>query len=104
MNERRRERLARWIGPLIGLVLLIVAAVALERELAGANLEDILAHVRAVPARHAAAAIGLTVAGYVALTGYDALALRRSTSTGNTLKRIPRSNVDFNRFTLPNLP
>jgi phosphatidylglycerol lysyltransferase len=76
MNERRRERLMRVVGPLLGLGLLVAAAVALERELAGANLDDILANVHAVPARSAVAAMALTVGSYFALTGYDLLALR----------------------------
>jgi phosphatidylglycerol lysyltransferase len=76
MNERRRERLMRVVGPLLGLCLLIAAAVALERELAGANLADILAHVYAVPPRSAVVAIALTIGSYFALTGYDLLAVR----------------------------
>jgi phosphatidylglycerol lysyltransferase len=76
MNERRRELLTRVAGPLLGLCLLVAAAVALERELAGANLEDILAHVYAVPHRNAFLAVALTIGSYFALTGYDFLAVR----------------------------
>lgn len=76
MNEKRRERLMRVIGPLLGLALLVAASVTLERELGGANLEEILAHARSMPVGNLVAAFSLTLASYLALTGYDLLALR----------------------------
>ena len=70
------ERIAAWAGPLAGLALFAFAAVILHRELAEVDYRDVLVHFHAVPASRVALAFGLTVAGYLALTGYDTLALR----------------------------
>ena len=70
------ERIAAWAGPLAGLALVAFAAVILHRELAEVDYRDVLVHFHAVPASRVALAFGLTVAGYLALTGYDTLALR----------------------------
>jgi phosphatidylglycerol lysyltransferase len=70
------ERIAAWVGPLVGLALFAFAAAILHRELATVDYGDVLAHFRAVPPSRIALAFALTLAGYLALTGYDALALR----------------------------
>ena len=70
------ERIAAWAGPLAGLALFAFAAVILHRELAEVDYRDVLVHFHAVPASRVVLAFGLTVAGYLALTGYDTLALR----------------------------
>jgi phosphatidylglycerol lysyltransferase len=71
-----RERLLNAIGPALGLTLLAVALAILHRELQHYRLADIVAHLHAIPPRTVATALGLSVLGYLALTGYDTLAFR----------------------------
>ena len=71
-----KERLAAAAGPLLGLVLFALAAAVLQRELTEYHYGDVVAHLRAIPRTRVAVAFGLTALGYLALTGYDALALR----------------------------
>jgi phosphatidylglycerol lysyltransferase len=70
------ERIAAFAGPIVGLALFAFAAWILHRELATVDYRDVLVHFRAVPPGRVALAFALTVAGYLALTGYDTLALR----------------------------
>jgi phosphatidylglycerol lysyltransferase len=67
------ERLARALGPLIGVALFLGAIWILEREI---RHGDVLAHLRAIPPRRLALSLWLAALAYAALTGYDALAVR----------------------------
>jgi phosphatidylglycerol lysyltransferase len=71
-----RERLAAALGPIVGLLLFALAVAILHHELAEYHAGDILEHLAAIPRSRIAGALGLTVLGYLALTGYDALAFR----------------------------
>lgn len=62
--------------PLLSVVLFAAAAWALHRVLQGHALADVAAHLDAVSSWQVAAAIVLTFASYVMLTGYEALAMR----------------------------
>jgi len=69
----------RWLaalGPLIGLILFAFALSLLHRELANVHFQQIQLQVRAIPGERIVNALLLTALGYLALTGYDALALR----------------------------
>lgn len=69
------ERLRRVLPALIGLVLFFVALVVLRHELRAVSWRELSADVLATPRGRLAAALALTVANYLALTGYDFLAL-----------------------------
>jgi phosphatidylglycerol lysyltransferase len=62
----------------VGLSLLLFAAAlwVLRRELTGTHLSDVLARLGSVEPASLVLALGFTVVSYVALTGYDVLALR----------------------------
>lgn len=80
MAEPMTTRLLRWTrrlaGPLLAIVLFVVALRALRAELGGQGVEDVLAQLEALPASRIALGILLSAASYLALTGYDALSLR----------------------------
>jgi phosphatidylglycerol lysyltransferase len=61
---------------LIALVLFGAALYVLRRELAHYHYADLVAAIRAIGAHRLALAVALTAINYVALTGYDAWALR----------------------------
>lgn len=69
------ERLEK-AAPLLAAVLLLLAGLALHRELAAYRPGAVWASVKSLPIRALALAMGLTVLDYAVLTGYDALALR----------------------------
>ncbi len=71
-----RQRILAALGPLLGAVLLAVAIAVLRHEFQTYHLQDVLGHMREIPARRLALALALTALGYLALTGYDALAFR----------------------------
>lgn len=71
-----KERLAAALGPLLGLLLFALAIGILHHELAAYHTGDVLEHLGAIPRSRIACALGLTLLGYLALTGYDALAFR----------------------------
>ncbi len=71
-----RQRILAALGPLLAGLLLTLAVVVLRREFQTYHLQDILNHLRAIPARQLVLAFGLTCLGYLALTGYDTLAFR----------------------------
>lgn len=71
-----KERLARAIGPLIGIALFCGAIWILKSEIHHYHSGDVLAHLRAIPPRQLALSLALAVLAYAALTGYDALAVR----------------------------
>ena len=68
-----KERLIRALGPLVGIALFCGAIWILEREL---RHGDVLAHLRAIPLQRLALALALAALSYLALTGYDTLAIR----------------------------
>ena len=67
----RDGRFWRGLGPAIALVLFAAALWVLNRELHHYHLRDILAAAGRIPSGHIWLAVGLTVLGYVALSGYD---------------------------------
>jgi len=69
-----RQRIVALLGPLLGVVLLVLATAVLRHELEATHLRDIVAHLRGIPSRSLALAVVLTLLGYTTLTGYDALA------------------------------
>jgi phosphatidylglycerol lysyltransferase len=71
-----RQRLLAALGPILGLGLFVLAALILHHELAEYHYRDVLEHLRAIPFQHLLLALALTAVSYLALTGYDALAMR----------------------------
>jgi phosphatidylglycerol lysyltransferase len=71
-----KQRLLTALGPILGVALFALAIGILHRELAEYHYHDVLAHLRAIPREGTLLALVLTLAGYMALTGYDTLALR----------------------------
>jgi phosphatidylglycerol lysyltransferase len=71
-----KERLLAAVAPTIGLALFAATIAILHRELAAYHLQDVVGHLRAIPAVDLGTALLLTLAGYIALTGYDVLAFR----------------------------
>jgi phosphatidylglycerol lysyltransferase len=71
-----RDRLARVLGPLLGVALFCAALWVLHGEFAKYDLSDVLEHLREVRAPACAAALAATGVSYLLLTGYDGLALR----------------------------
>jgi phosphatidylglycerol lysyltransferase len=69
-------RLARLLGPAAVLAIVALALFALSRELRTYRLDDIRRSLNALRPASLAAALALTVCGYLVLTCYDALALR----------------------------
>ena len=77
--DRVNTRWTAWLrvaGPLLALVLCGLALYALHRQLASYHLHDIRRALASIPAAGLWFASLLTVLGYAAMTGYDALALR----------------------------
>lgn len=70
------ERLARALGPVLGIALFAVALWILHREIQQYHSGDVLHHLREIAKPKLALALGLTALSYVALTGYDWLAAR----------------------------
>lgn len=68
--------LIKRMGPFLGLVLFISAAVVLFRQLHAFQLHDILHRVREIPSGSIWTAVLLTISSYLVMTGYDLLALR----------------------------
>jgi phosphatidylglycerol lysyltransferase len=69
-------RVARLASPLAGLVFFGLALWALYWSLREYHYRDMVEVFRALPASRVASALGLTAAGYLVLTGYDALGFR----------------------------
>ena len=75
MSNSQRQLLHRLV-PVIALLAVGAALWLLHHELAAYRLADIRRSLQAVPTSQLLTALGLTVASYVLLTGYDTLALR----------------------------
>jgi phosphatidylglycerol lysyltransferase len=67
---------ARRIVPFVIIAVFIAALWLLHRSLDDSRLHEVLGYIGALSPGHIAAAALFTIAGYVALTGYDVLALR----------------------------
>ncbi len=80
----RLERSRTTLPAVLGLAVFVAALLALRRELGSIEYGQVMAAVFAIPASRLAAALALTVASYLALTGYDLLAL---SYVGRTLPR-----------------
>jgi phosphatidylglycerol lysyltransferase len=74
--ERGKRRLARLLGPPAILAIATLALLALWRELRAYRLTDVLRQVRDLRPQTIGLAVVVTACGYLALSGYDALALR----------------------------
>jgi uncharacterized membrane protein YbhN (UPF0104 family) len=74
--RRLLQRLQRLAPFLLSLVLFLLAAWALHRQLSGISLPDVLTEVGRIPLWALLGAVGLTGVNYLFLTGYDVLALR----------------------------
>jgi phosphatidylglycerol lysyltransferase len=70
------SRARRWVVPLLGIAVLALALSALHHELRGVTYAELTHAVRAVSRPRLLAAVALTLLAYLALTGYDALALQ----------------------------
>jgi uncharacterized membrane protein YbhN (UPF0104 family) len=68
--------LRRSLGPVVSIVLFAVAGWLLHNELRVHHFNEIVAAFQSLPNRRLWAALGLTLAGYLVMTGYDLLALR----------------------------
>ena len=67
---------ARRLVPFAGLAFFALALWGLQQSLHGLRYEHIVSALAALPSWRLAAALAITVAGYVVLAGYDMLALR----------------------------
>lgn len=65
----------RGVGPLFAMLMFGLALLALHHLLREHHLRDIVTAARRIPARQLAWGVLLTLVGYLALTGYDAVAL-----------------------------
>ena len=86
------ERLARILGPAVGIGLFCAAIFILQREIRHYQVGDVAAHLREIPLSHIVTALGLTAVAYLALTFYDALAMR--TKALRTYARLSRAKYD----------
>ncbi|HET7458807.1 MAG TPA: bifunctional lysylphosphatidylglycerol flippase/synthetase MprF [Gemmatimonadaceae bacterium] len=75
-EESRLARLARYAWPVLALALFAVAMTALRHELHEYRYRDVVAALKATPRSTLVSALLFTIAGYLTLPGYDALALR----------------------------
>lgn len=74
-SASRARLLARWIGPVVAVVLFALALHALRGELALHSYSDIVREVRTMPLQRLLAAAAFTALTYAILPAYDALAL-----------------------------
>ncbi|HWK49382.1 MAG TPA: hypothetical protein VNR40_05815, partial [Steroidobacter sp.] len=73
---RARELMARWGSPALSVIVFGIVLFLLHRALVGYHLHDVLAQLHRLPWSVIGWSCGFTAASYVALTGYDLLALR----------------------------
>ncbi|MEA2239101.1 MAG: phosphatidylglycerol lysyltransferase [Thermoanaerobaculia bacterium] len=72
----RLKRIAPFLKPLLILALFAVALRVLHDTLAQYRYHDVIAYVSALPGGQLLLAAGLTLLGYLVMTGYDTLAFR----------------------------
>jgi phosphatidylglycerol lysyltransferase len=87
-----RERLLRWLPPVVGLTLFVVALLVLRHELQSVSYRELSAAVFSRDLSALALAILLAALNYLVLTGYDLMALRH---VGRT---VPPAKVMFASF------
>ena len=76
MQQLIRERLSRFLGPVIVVFLFAAALWALRQTLRGFSYADLKTGLQGIPALNLLAALTLTALNYVVLSGYDLLALK----------------------------
>src|SRR5947209_6164845 len=74
---KRRRRMARVVGGGASLVIFLLACFVLARTLTNTNFADLRGAIAGTTAEQIAGACLLTCISYLALTGYDAVALRQ---------------------------
>lgn len=72
----RLKRIVPFLKPLLILLVFALALHVLQATLARYRYRDILAYLRSLPGDQVGSAIGLTILGYLVMTGYDTLAFR----------------------------
>jgi uncharacterized membrane protein YbhN (UPF0104 family) len=75
-TEPRRKKLPRWLRYLINFALILIAFFILHSVIKSYHYHDVVRALGAIPHWRIAASIGLTFCGYLALAGYDLVALR----------------------------
>lgn len=73
----RRRRIGKYVGGFISLAIAVVSVVVLVHTLSHINLAQLRAAIAATSNEQILTASGLAALSYLALTGYDALALRQ---------------------------
>ena len=71
-----RDRLARWLYPIAGFVLLVFSLHVLQQELDRYNFQDILQSLSSIEERQLYAAFGLVLFDYLVISSYDLIAFR----------------------------
>jgi phosphatidylglycerol lysyltransferase len=71
-----KQRILAAAGPVLGIVLLVVAVMVLRREFQTYHIHDVLERLGEIPRSRLGLAALFTALGYLTLTGYDALAFR----------------------------
>jgi phosphatidylglycerol lysyltransferase len=71
-----KRKLLHSLGPLVGLLFFSGALWILHHELKAYHLQDIVRHLREIPAHCLLLALAFTFLSYLIMTGYDILALR----------------------------
>jgi phosphatidylglycerol lysyltransferase len=66
---------ARWLGPAIGLIVIVAAIYVLRRQLDNYSYSDVIDQLAATPRSSVLIAVLLAAGAYAVLVGYDALAL-----------------------------
>jgi phosphatidylglycerol lysyltransferase len=87
------KRALRHVGPILVVGIFLVAGWLLYHELRHYHIHDIRQAIAAIPAWKVLAAVGLTIANYLVLIGYDYLAVR---SIGHPL---PLGKISLASFT-----
>ena len=72
--QRERGGARRWLTPLVGVALFAASAWVLQRELRALRYREVVEAFHALPVGAILAALLLTAANYLVLTGYDQLA------------------------------
>ena len=71
-----RNRLTRWLYPILGFCLLAFSLWVLNRELARYNVEDIVHSLSLISDRQLACAFGFSILGCFVISSYDLIAFR----------------------------
>ena len=71
-----KKRVIHAVGPILGLLLFIIALFVLHRELKDYSYHDVIRSLGELPTVRIYLALALTILNYLVMTGYDSLALR----------------------------